>query len=166
MAALSELEDTLAFYIVLGVHLFLCLVLIGLVLLQQGKGADAGAVLGGGSNTVFGAAGATSLMVKVTTGVAVCVMVTSIFLIRGYPDLMEAAATGIQVKDPGLPETPLDEGTAAGTESVPAGAAASAAAPAEAKKDDTGSSQNTSPATSAPDTGAPGAATSEPKAKE
>lgn len=130
------------FQLVLGVHLLLCIFLIGLVLLQQGKGADAGAVLGGGSNTLFGAGGATSLMVKVTTAVAVLFMVTSIFLVRGYSELLETAPAGVQVKDPGLAETPV------------AGAPAEAAAP---KTDETGSSQGTSPATGSTGAGAPAA---------
>ena len=48
-------------------HILICLALIGLVLLQHGKGADAG-VLGsaGGSQTVFGSKGATSFLVKTT----------------------------------------------------------------------------------------------------
>lgn len=92
------------FQLVLGIHLLLCVILIGLVLLQQGKGADAGAVLGGSSNTLFGAGGATSLMVKVTTAIAVSFMVTSIFLVRGYAALLESEPAGVQVTDPGLAE--------------------------------------------------------------
>ncbi|MCW8963365.1 MAG: preprotein translocase subunit SecG [Gammaproteobacteria bacterium] len=46
--------------------------LIGLILLQQGKGADAGAAFGSGSSgTVFGASGGASIMQKITTWIAV-----------------------------------------------------------------------------------------------
>lgn len=72
------------FAILLTVHLVLCMVLIGLVLLQQGKGADMGAAFGGGSNTVFGASGATDFITKVTTYSAILFMVTSILLVREY----------------------------------------------------------------------------------
>ena len=72
------------FYFILFVHVLLCFILIGLVLLQQGKGADMGAALGGGSNTLFGAAGATAFVVKATTVSAVLFMVTSILLIKQY----------------------------------------------------------------------------------
>ena len=59
--------------------------LVGLVLVQQGKGADMGAAFGGGgANTLFGAGGATSLIVKLTTGCAVAFMVTSIILVKSY----------------------------------------------------------------------------------
>ncbi len=72
------------FNLVLAVHILLCLVLVGLVLLQQGKGASAGALMGGSSNTLFGASGANSLITKVTTGIAIAFMVTSIALVKFY----------------------------------------------------------------------------------
>ncbi|MBN8550291.1 MAG: preprotein translocase subunit SecG [Deltaproteobacteria bacterium] len=81
------------FHLVLGIHLLLCVVLIGLVLLQQGKGASMGAAFGGSSNTVFGAAGAGTMLTKVTTIIAVCFMATSIFLVRYYTSLAESAGT-------------------------------------------------------------------------
>jgi len=50
----------------------LAISLVGLILLQQGKGADAGAAFGSGSSgTVFGAAGGASVMQKITTWIAV-----------------------------------------------------------------------------------------------
>ncbi|MEE8580263.1 MAG: preprotein translocase subunit SecG [Myxococcota bacterium] len=62
-------------------HVMACLVLILVVLLQRGKGAEMGAMLGGGSsNTVFGARGAGNFLTKITTGCAVIFMVTSLSL--------------------------------------------------------------------------------------
>ena len=72
------------FTLLLSVHIVLCLSLIGLVLIQQGKGADMGAAFGGGSNTLFGASGAVNVITKVTTSVAVLFMLTSILLVRAY----------------------------------------------------------------------------------
>lgn len=72
------------FTTVLVIHCLLCVVLIGLVLLQQGKGADAGATFGGSSSSLFGAAGATDFITKLTTTLAIGFMVTSILLIRSY----------------------------------------------------------------------------------
>ncbi len=67
--------------IVLAIHLLVCVALIMVILLQSGKGADIGAVFGGGSsNTVFGSTGATPFLSKVTIGAAVLFMVTSIIL--------------------------------------------------------------------------------------
>ncbi|MCO6431690.1 MAG: preprotein translocase subunit SecG [Deltaproteobacteria bacterium] len=72
------------FNILLVIHCLLCIFLVGLVLLQQGKGADMGAAFGGNSTTLFGAAGATDFVTKLTTGIAIAFMVTSILLVRGY----------------------------------------------------------------------------------
>jgi len=63
------------------VHIAVCLFLIGIVLLQQGKGADAGATFGGGGGqTFFGASGADTFLTKITTGLAVLFMATSVLL--------------------------------------------------------------------------------------
>ncbi len=62
-------------------HVFLCLLLVTIVLLQHGKGADIGVVLGGGaSQTVFGSRGAGNFLTKLTTGAAILFMSTSLFL--------------------------------------------------------------------------------------
>lgn len=54
--------------------------LILIVLLQTGKGAAMGAAFGGSSQTVFGSAGAGSFLGKLTTGVAILFMITSLSL--------------------------------------------------------------------------------------
>ncbi len=64
-----------------SLHIFLCILLVGIVLLQHGKGADIGVVLGGGaSQTVFGSRGAGNFLTKLTSGAAVLFMGTSLFL--------------------------------------------------------------------------------------
>ncbi|HBR96550.1 MAG TPA: preprotein translocase subunit SecG [Gammaproteobacteria bacterium] len=66
---------------VLVVHVILALTVIGLVLIQHGKGADAGAAFGSGaSSTVFGARGAASFLTRMTTMMAVAFFVTSLIL--------------------------------------------------------------------------------------
>ena len=68
---------------VLALHVILAVCLVVLVLLQQGKGADVGAVMGsGGANTLFGVGGASSLLVRATTGIAICFMLTSVLLVK------------------------------------------------------------------------------------
>ena len=63
------------------VHIIVCLILILVVLLQSGKGADlAGAFGGGGSQTAFGARGTATFLTKLTTGAAVVFMLTSLSL--------------------------------------------------------------------------------------
>jgi preprotein translocase subunit SecG len=62
-------------------HVMVCLVLVVVVLLQHGKGADIGAVFGGGaSTTVFGSRGAGNFLTRLTTGSALLFMVTSLSL--------------------------------------------------------------------------------------
>jgi preprotein translocase subunit SecG len=63
------------------VHVIVCLFLIVVVLLQRGKGADIGAVFGGGSGaTLFGSRGAGNFLTRLTTGAAVVFMLTSLSL--------------------------------------------------------------------------------------
>jgi preprotein translocase subunit SecG len=63
------------------IHVVVCLFLIGVVLLQQGKSADlAGAFGGQGSQTAFGPRGAANLLTKLTTYSAIIFMLTSIGL--------------------------------------------------------------------------------------
>src|SRR5213593_1322721 len=62
-------------------HVIISVFLILVVLVQQGKGADlAGAFGGGGSQTAFGARGATTLLHKLTTGFFIAFVVTSLAL--------------------------------------------------------------------------------------
>jgi preprotein translocase subunit SecG len=66
--------------IVVGIHVVVCLALIVVILLQQGKGAEIGAVFGGSSQTVFGATGAGNVLTKATWTMAAMFFATSIFL--------------------------------------------------------------------------------------
>ncbi len=67
--------------VVLVIHLALALVLIGVVLMQHGKGADAGAAFGSGaSSTVFGARGSASFLGRLTGFLGVGFFVTSLTL--------------------------------------------------------------------------------------
>ena len=67
--------------IILVVHVILAIAVVGLVLLQQGKGADAGAAFGSGaSSTVFGARGSGNFMTRMTAVLATLFFVTSLSL--------------------------------------------------------------------------------------
>jgi preprotein translocase subunit SecG len=67
--------------LVTTIHVIVCLFLIGVILLQQGKSADlAGAFGGQGSQTAFGPRGAANLLTKLTTWLAGILIVTSITL--------------------------------------------------------------------------------------
>lgn len=111
--------------LVLIVHYLVCLSLIVIILLQAGKGADIGAVFGGGSGTVFGSRGAATFLSKFTTGLAVVFLLTSITLasfsrIKGESSILKS------VPEPGASENsaPLE------LESAPAAAPAESEQPA------------------------------------
>jgi preprotein translocase subunit SecG len=71
-------------------HVIVCLFLIGVVLIQQGKSADlAGAFGGQGSQTAFGPRGAANLLTRLTTYSAIIFMLTSI----GLTIMMSRATT-------------------------------------------------------------------------
>ncbi|PHR27569.1 MAG: preprotein translocase subunit SecG [Desulfotalea sp.] len=61
-------------------HISVCLFLVGIVLLQHGKGADIGASFGGSSQSLFGTEGPLPLLNKITTAVAIIFMLTSVSL--------------------------------------------------------------------------------------
>jgi preprotein translocase subunit SecG len=62
------------------IHILVAAGVIGLVLLQQGRGADAGAGFGGASNTLFGARGAASFLSRTTAVLATLFFLTSLSL--------------------------------------------------------------------------------------
>jgi preprotein translocase subunit SecG len=99
-------------------HIIVCIGLILVVLLQTGKGAEIGAVFGGGSSsTIFGSSGAGNFLTKLTTGMAVIFMITSLTL--GYFAGQRPSATIFDTRNPALqpgapaqPAAPANEGTA------------------------------------------------------
>lgn len=121
------------FQLVLTIHLGLCLFLIIVVLLQQGKGADAGAALGGGSNTLFGASGASTVLSRATTMIAVAFIVTSVILVKMYPGVTSSGGAGdvlggsvmsdqVHPGEDTTKETPAKAVTGEKTEAAPASA--------------------------------------------
>lgn len=67
--------------LVVILHVIICLFLIGVVLLQQGKSADLASAFGGqGTQTAFGPRGTANLFTRLTTWSAILFMVTSISL--------------------------------------------------------------------------------------
>ncbi|HET7295460.1 MAG TPA: preprotein translocase subunit SecG [Vicinamibacteria bacterium] len=72
---------TIAYYAIVVLHVIACLFLIGVVLLQQGKGQDlASAFGGGGTQTAFGPRGSANVLTRATTILAGVFMVTSLAL--------------------------------------------------------------------------------------
>ncbi|MGL6029883.1 MAG: preprotein translocase subunit SecG [Legionella sp.] len=69
------------YQLILMIHVIVAVTLIGLVLIQHGKGADIGAAFGSGaSNTLFGSQGTGGFLFKFTGGLALTFFVTSLML--------------------------------------------------------------------------------------
>ena len=67
--------------VILVIHVLVAIAVVGLVLIQQGKGADAGAAFGGGaSSTVFGSQGSGSFLTRLTGILATVFFITSLSL--------------------------------------------------------------------------------------
>jgi preprotein translocase subunit SecG len=68
--------------LIVVLHVLVSLIIIAVVLLQSGKGADIGSAFGGGgSQAVFGSMGTPTLLGKITTIVAILFMLTSFGLV-------------------------------------------------------------------------------------
>lgn len=90
------------------VHVLVSIGLILVVLLQTGKGAEVGAVFGGSSSTIFGSSGAGNFLTRLTTGMAIVFMITSLTL--GYFTSRRPSSTifdnRVPVTEPRAPAQP------------------------------------------------------------
>ena len=98
--------------ILLVIHVLLSLAIIGLIMLQRGKGADAGASLGGGgsSGSVFGARGAANFLSRTTAVLAAAFFTTSLALAYFSSNLQTASSveSGSVLEQPApLPATDM-----------------------------------------------------------
>ena len=103
-------------------HIIVALVLISLVLVQDTKsGSLGGAFGGGGSNSVFGATGATTLAQKLTRGMALVFAITcitlSIFSARSHKSVIDSMST--PATSPAVPATAPTTPPAAPAPSTP-----------------------------------------------
>jgi preprotein translocase subunit SecG len=108
-------------------YIVVCLFLIMVVLLQQGKGADVAAAFGGSSTQAsFGPRGSTTLMHKLTTGsfvvfVVICIGISVMTARRG-----RSVTAGVKSNAPAAASTPVPgEATTSGTPALAEGTAAS-----------------------------------------
>jgi len=91
-------------------HLFLSIGLIGLILIQHGKGAEAGAAFGSGaSSTVFGARGSANFLSRTTGVLAALFFVTSLAL--AWMAMNTARDAGIMASAPEVEEIPAPAAT-------------------------------------------------------
>jgi preprotein translocase subunit SecG len=121
------------------VHIFTCVLLILVVLIQSGKGAEISASFGGSSQTVFGSSGGATFFVKFTSALAAIFFATSLFLTiyggESRKSLFEGTfnsglgTTAPQQQQPAAPGAPAANNNAAAP-AAPAAQGAPAAAPA------------------------------------
>jgi preprotein translocase subunit SecG len=107
------------------IHVIVSIGLILVVLLQTGK-ADMGAVFGGSSSTIFGSSGAGNFLTRLTTGMAIVFMITSLTL--GYFAGHKPSATIFDSRTPNtqtptVPETPQPQERSETTDKGPTGTA-------------------------------------------
>jgi len=122
-------------------HIFVCAMLMGVVLLQQGKGGGMGAAFGGGGAAqVFGGRGAGNLLTRATAVCATTFMLTSVSLayLSSSGDRALRARTAMEdskIKEKGVarPKEPKPEGSAAAPP-APAPAKSGASAPPASSK--------------------------------
>lgn len=118
--------------LVLIAHVLLAAGIITLVLLQQGKGAEAGASFGAGaSQTVFGSSGSTSFLARITGVLAAGLFVTSFLLAMvakdkadsvgdaGIPAAEVIESRAADVKEPELPALEAEKAEAAPESDIP-----------------------------------------------
>lgn len=129
-------------------HIIVAFIMVGVILLQAGKGAEIGAAFGGSSQTVFGARGASTMLSKLTAIAATIFMVTSLTLAIMSRQKNASSTIGLDKPPAAAPATPAS-GTPTPAQSSPAATAPSTAA-TEPAKDQHGAHDQNAPAPAAP----------------
>ena len=106
------------------IHVLVSVGLILVVLLQTGKGAEVGAVFGGSSSTIFGSSGAGNFLTRLTTGMAIVFMMTSLTL--GYfagkkptSTIFDNRAPVTEQKAPAQQSAPAPQSSTGGSQTEP-----------------------------------------------
>ena len=96
------------YYALIAIHCLMCFGIIGIVLLQAGKGADIGSAFGGaGSQAVFGSMGTPTILGKITGGIAIVFAITSFTLA-----LMGGERSSSVIREPASAGAPAPSGPA------------------------------------------------------
>ena len=101
-------------YLLYGIHVLVCIFLILVVLLQQGKGADLSVFGGGSTQTAFGARSATTLLHKLTVGSFVVFVLTTLLI--GLPQIRRGSSVmgGAEEATPAPVQAPASPAPAPG----------------------------------------------------
>jgi preprotein translocase subunit SecG len=103
------------FTLLLVIHILASFTMVGVILLQSGKGAEMGAAFGGSSQTLFGSRGATTFLSKVTVVAAAVFMLTALSLAvlskersvaSSLQELQQSNETPVQAEPVPTPSTP------------------------------------------------------------
>jgi len=120
-------------WILTCIQVFSSLVVVGLVLIQRGKGAEAGAGFGAGaSGTVFGARGATTALSRATAVFAAIFMINSLALVYLGTSTSKQEESQRTILDQAAAPPPKPAPGAAGSAPSPAPATPAPATPAPA----------------------------------
>lgn len=93
------------YQVLIIIHVLVAIAIIGFVLIQQGRGADAGAAFGSGaSGTVFGARGSASFLSRATAVLAVLFFVSSLLLAYVTTDTKDATGDMMDIFAPAQSE--------------------------------------------------------------
>ena len=92
------------------IHVIVCTLMIGAILLQSGKGAEIGAAFGGSSQTVFGSRGPANFLSKFTVVTAFVFMLTSLSLAILAKD-RTFSSTVIDLNKKPVPTAPATQGS-------------------------------------------------------
>jgi preprotein translocase subunit SecG len=117
------------YILLIVIHVFVAFFMIGIVLLQAGKGAELGAAFGGSSQTLFGPRGSATFLSKMTVVMAGLFMVTSLSLavMSKSRTVMPTTAPAPLTSDPAAPAA--TETTAPSPEAAPSETGGAPAAP-------------------------------------
>jgi preprotein translocase subunit SecG len=106
----------MVYYLLVGIYVLVCFLLIVVILLQQGKGGDIANAFGGGSSqAVFGARAGATLLTKLTTGLAAAFILLSLTLAvwgqRGPGSVVGGIGAPAPAEAPAAPATPPGNAT-------------------------------------------------------
>jgi preprotein translocase subunit SecG len=145
------------FAVLLALHVIICLVLIGVILLQSGEAADlAGAFGGSGSQTAFGPRGATTFLSRATTWCAIMFMFTSLEMTVHVSMTTAGPGGGSVLEQFSRPAAPAQSGKPVAPATTPGPPGTTPATPVSPAQ----------PATPAPSQSAPPAAPAVPPASK
>jgi preprotein translocase subunit SecG len=108
------------YVLLIVLHVIVSFIMVGVILLQAGKGAEIGASFGGSSQTVFGSRGPGTFLSKLTVAAAVIFMVTSLSLsVLSKSRFISTSVLDLKKKEPPAAEAPVTPPTTTG-EAAPA----------------------------------------------